>query len=183
MNVDDDALCMARRKFPFSQCAHDLTIRLAHKFTSFPLSFQTSPPARPTLAATRSSSDPWHQRMATGLSSALARLSLPAEWQEYSTGWSQFLLMCWNRGSKHVNKFILFITKRGKKYGFFFVSAPDGQYNGIRDVFRHMMKTEGPRALYKGAIPVMLRAFPANACCFLGYEVAMYGLNNAAPNL
>jgi len=62
-------------------------------------------------------------------------------------------------------------------------TAPDGTYNGVRDVFRHMMREEGPRAFTKGAVPVLLRAFPANACCFLGYELAMYGLNYAAPNL
>ncbi|KAL1425072.1 hypothetical protein MTO96_019526 [Rhipicephalus appendiculatus] len=55
--------------------------------------------------------------------------------------------------------------------------------NGIRDVFRELMKNEGVRALYKGAAPVMLRAFPANAACFMGYEVAMKFLNWAAPNL
>lgn len=63
-------------------------------------------------------------------------------------------------------------------------TAPEGTYpNGIRDVFRHAMKEEGIRALYKGATPVMLRAFPANAACFLGYEVAMKFLNWLAPNL
>ncbi len=50
-------------------------------------------------------------------------------------------------------------------------------------MFRHLIREEGVRAMYKGAVPVMLRAFPANACCFLGYEVAMYGLNNVAPDL
>lgn len=45
-----------------------------------------------------------------------------------------------------------------------FVSAPEGTYpNGIRDVFRHVIKEEGPFALFKGLTPVMLRAFPANA--------------------
>ena len=58
-----------------------------------------------------------------------------------------------------------------------FFPATDGQFNGIRDVFTHLMKTEGPKALYKGAAPVMIRAFVANSCCFMGYEVAMYGLN------
>ena len=28
-------------------------------------------------------------------------------------------------------------------------SAPEGQYNGVRDVFRHLMKEEGIRAMYK----------------------------------
>lgn len=63
-------------------------------------------------------------------------------------------------------------------------TAPEGTYpNGIRDVFKHTMKEEGIRAMYKGATPVMLRAFPANAACFMGYEVAMKLLNWAAPNL
>jgi solute carrier family 25 carnitine/acylcarnitine transporter 20/29 len=45
------------------------------------------------------------------------------------------------------------------------------------------MKEEGPKALYKGFAPVMLRAFPANAACFMGFEVALKFLNWAAPNL
>jgi len=61
-------------------------------------------------------------------------------------------------------------------------AAPEGTYTGATDVFRKLMKNEGPRALYKGAVPVLLRAFPANACCFLGYEVAMYGLNRVVPD-
>ncbi|XP_076161910.1 carnitine/acylcarnitine carrier protein colt, mitochondrial isoform X2 [Ptiloglossa arizonensis] len=57
-------------------------------------------------------------------------------------------------------------------------SAPDGTYKrGIRDVFIILMKEEGPKALYKGCTPVMLRAFPANAACFLGFEIAMNFLN------
>lgn len=62
-------------------------------------------------------------------------------------------------------------------------TAPEGKYNGIRDVFRELMRQEGPSALYKGVTPVMLRAFPANAACFIGFEVAMKGLNFVAPNL
>ncbi|XP_012247705.1 congested-like trachea protein isoform X1 [Bombus impatiens] len=62
-------------------------------------------------------------------------------------------------------------------------SAPDGTYkNGIRDVFVVLMKEEGPKALYKGCVPVMLRAFPANAACFLGFEVAIKFLNWLLPN-
>ena len=62
-------------------------------------------------------------------------------------------------------------------------SAPDGQYNGVRDVLRQILKTEGVGAMYKGAVPVMLRAFPANACCFMGYEGAMWVMNQYLPNL
>lgn len=63
-------------------------------------------------------------------------------------------------------------------------TAPEGTYpNGIRSVFREMMRNEGIFALYKGTTPVMLRAFPANAACFFGYELAMKFLNWAAPDL
>ena len=59
-----------------------------------------------------------------------------------------------------------------------FQTAPEGTYpNGIRDVFKKLMKEEGAAALYTGVAPVMLRAFPANAACFLGFEIAMHFLN------
>ena len=63
------------------------------------------------------------------------------------------------------------------------LAAPEGKYSGVTDVFRTMLREEGPRAFTKGAAPVLLRAFPANAACFLGYEVAMNALNRVAPNL
>ncbi|XP_059156158.1 mitochondrial carnitine/acylcarnitine carrier protein-like [Physella acuta] len=63
-------------------------------------------------------------------------------------------------------------------------TAPHGTYpNGIRDVVKHIMKEEGVRSFYKGFTPIMLRAFPANAACFLGYEACLKFLNWAAPNL
>jgi len=53
-------------------------------------------------------------------------------------------------------------------------TAPEGKYpDGIRGVFREIMREEGPRALFKGFVPVMLRAFPANAACFFGFELAL----------
>jgi len=62
-------------------------------------------------------------------------------------------------------------------------AAPEGTYTGARDVLTKLLSQEGPRALWKGAVPVLMRAFPANAACFLGYEAAMLGLNQLAPNL
>eukprot|EP00092_Neocalanus_flemingeri_P020174 GFUD01021844.1.p1 GENE.GFUD01021844.1~~GFUD01021844.1.p1 ORF type:complete len:278 (+),score=32.08 GFUD01021844.1:109-942(+) len=62
-------------------------------------------------------------------------------------------------------------------------AAPEGKYTGAMDVLSKLLKTEGPTALWKGATPIMLRSFPANAACFLGYEAAMFGLNQVAPNL
>ncbi|KAM3185376.1 hypothetical protein ACTXT7_006508 [Hymenolepis weldensis] len=43
-------------------------------------------------------------------------------------------------------------------------TAPIGKYpHGIRSIFQELMAKEGIFALYKGATPVLLRAFPANA--------------------
>ena len=36
-----------------------------------------------------------------------------------------------------------------------------------------ILAAEGARGLYKGFVPVMARAFPANAATFLGYEAAI----------
>jgi solute carrier family 25 carnitine/acylcarnitine transporter 20/29 len=52
--------------------------------------------------------------------------------------------------------------------------APEGKYpNGIRSVFSEIMQKEGVGSLFRGFGPVMLRAFPANAACFVGYESAI----------
>ncbi|XP_003382431.1 PREDICTED: mitochondrial carnitine/acylcarnitine carrier protein-like [Amphimedon queenslandica] len=62
--------------------------------------------------------------------------------------------------------------------------APTGKYpNGIRSVFKEMMQNEGITSLYKGVGPAMIRAFPANAACFLGYEVAIKVLDRLMPNM
>ncbi|XP_055902311.1 congested-like trachea protein [Eupeodes corollae] len=51
-------------------------------------------------------------------------------------------------------------------------TAPEGTYkHGIRSVFADLIKKDGPFALYRGVVPVMIRAFPANAACFFGIEV------------
>jgi solute carrier family 25 carnitine/acylcarnitine transporter 20/29 len=55
-------------------------------------------------------------------------------------------------------------------------SAP-GTYKGIGDVFVTLMRTEGPTALFRGLGPAMIRAFPANAACFLGVEMSLRFLN------
>lgn len=62
-----------------------------------------------------------------------------------------------------------------------FQTAPAGKYSGTMDVFRDVMKTDGIRGMYKGFTPVMLRAFPANACCFLGYEGAKKVMDYLIP--
>lgn len=47
-------------------------------------------------------------------------------------------------------------------------SAPAGKYASLLDVYKHLMRTEGPGALFAGIRPALIRAFPANAACFMG---------------
>eukprot|EP01061_Rhynchopus_euleeides_P004889 TRINITY_DN1408_c0_g2_i1.p1 TRINITY_DN1408_c0_g2~~TRINITY_DN1408_c0_g2_i1.p1 ORF type:complete len:323 (+),score=119.91 TRINITY_DN1408_c0_g2_i1:66-971(+) len=53
--------------------------------------------------------------------------------------------------------------------------------NGMRSVVSEMVKEQGfgaVKLMYKGFTAVMLRAFPANAACFLGYETAVSALDS-----
>ena len=49
-------------------------------------------------------------------------------------------------------------------------TAAEGTYKGLGEVAKTLMKEEGPGAFFKGLGPAMIRAFPANAACFLGME-------------
>lgn len=61
--------------------------------------------------------------------------------------------------------------------------APQGTYqHGIRSVFKELMLKEGPFALYRGFTPIIIRAFPANAACFFGIELANKAFNKIAPD-
>jgi len=61
-------------------------------------------------------------------------------------------------------------------------TAPAGKYpHGIRSVAAKIYAQEGIRSIatfYRGVGPVFLRAFPANAACFLGYATARTFLNS-----
>jgi len=61
-------------------------------------------------------------------------------------------------------------------------TAPEGKYpKGIRSVAGEIIKEQGLvkgfLKMYTGTKPVMIRAFPANAACFWGYETAKKFLN------
>lgn len=60
-------------------------------------------------------------------------------------------------------------------------TAAPGTYTGMLDVLRKTIKSDGISGLYKGAAPVLIRAFPANAACFLGFECMMNLLNFIVP--
>ncbi|KAG5383511.1 hypothetical protein IGI04_034981, partial [Brassica rapa subsp. trilocularis] len=45
------------------------------------------------------------------------------------------------------------------------------KYAGSMDAFRKILKAEGVKGLYKGFGPAMARSVPANAACFLAYEM------------
>ena len=36
-------------------------------------------------------------------------------------------------------------------------AAPEGRYTGAIDVLKQLLKNEGPVALYKGCVPILLR--------------------------
>ena len=58
-------------------------------------------------------------------------------------------------------------------------AAPDTKpptYAGMTAAFRHVYRAEGIRGLFVGFTPCALRAFPANAAAFLGFELAMRAL-------
>jgi solute carrier family 25 carnitine/acylcarnitine transporter 20/29 len=48
---------------------------------------------------------------------------------------------------------------------------------GVLLMFLDFIRTESSGALYKGFTPVILRAFPPNAACFLGVELSMKFMN------
>lgn len=63
------------------------------------------------------------------------------------------------------------------------LAAPEGTYkHGVRSVFKDLIVKDGPLALYRGVTPIMIRAFPANAACFFGIELANNFFNLVAPN-
>eukprot|EP00040_Diaphanoeca_grandis_P029430 m.172466 g.172466 ORF g.172466 m.172466 type:complete len:290 (+) comp31685_c11_seq1:98-967(+) len=62
-------------------------------------------------------------------------------------------------------------------------SAPPGKYpGGGMQVARELMATGGVLSLYRGLGPALIRAFPANAACFLGYEMSKSALDRYWPN-
>ncbi|GAA0171270.1 transporter [Lithospermum erythrorhizon] len=50
------------------------------------------------------------------------------------------------------------------------------KYSGSIDAFRKILASEGVKGLYKGFGPAMARSIPANAACFLAYEVTRSSL-------
>ncbi|GMY29764.1 mitochondrial carnitine/acylcarnitine carrier-like protein [Fagus crenata] len=50
------------------------------------------------------------------------------------------------------------------------------KYSGSIDAFRKILAAEGVKGLYKGFGPAMARSVPANAACFLAYEVTRSSL-------
>lgn len=50
------------------------------------------------------------------------------------------------------------------------------KYSGSIDAFRKIVASEGVKGLYKGFGPAMARSIPANAACFLAYEVTKSSL-------
>lgn len=60
-------------------------------------------------------------------------------------------------------------------------TAPEGKFSGARAVVPELLRTEGVKGFFKGFAPIALRAWPANACCMMGYELALKAMNWAVP--
>lgn len=50
------------------------------------------------------------------------------------------------------------------------------KYSGSLDAFRKILASQGVKGLYKGFEPAMARSVPANAACFLAYELTRSSL-------
>jgi solute carrier family 25 carnitine/acylcarnitine transporter 20/29 len=61
--------------------------------------------------------------------------------------------------------------------------APEGKYSGAifgsTSVLKEVWAEGGLKALYRGTLPIFVRAVPANAACFCGFEVCMDALTKA----
>lgn len=57
-------------------------------------------------------------------------------------------------------------------------TAGPGKYKGMLDCGKQLVAAEGYNALFRGLKPAMVRAFPANAACFLGVELSMKLMNS-----
>jgi solute carrier family 25 (mitochondrial carnitine/acylcarnitine transporter), member 20/29 len=49
-------------------------------------------------------------------------------------------------------------------------ASEPGRYANVRSVVRHLYQTQGVTAFFSGLTPALLRAFPANAGCFLAAD-------------
>lgn len=61
------------------------------------------------------------------------------------------------------------------------MAAPDVNppvYNGFADAVRKLYQEQGLRGFTRGFLPCVLRAFPANAAAFFGFETALKALEN-----
>ena len=61
--------------------------------------------------------------------------------------------------------------------------APAGVYSGVLSVAKDIMAKEGLKGFYRGLVPVIVRAFPANAACFLVGPRCLFSLPLAALSL
>ena len=54
-------------------------------------------------------------------------------------------------------------------------------YKGPLPIIKQVWKSEGLRGFYKGYLPCLMRAFPADGALFLAYEVTMKALRKINP--
>lgn len=52
----------------------------------------------------------------------------------------------------------------------------------IRNTFKDIISTQGYKGLFRGIEVAVIRAFPANAALFMGYELSRKGLDKIIDN-
>lgn len=58
------------------------------------------------------------------------------------------------------------------------IASRDKYPKGAKVVLTTMTKKEGYDIIYRGGVPIMNRAFPANVVCFFGYDLAVKSINS-----
>ncbi|XP_049837963.1 mitochondrial carnitine/acylcarnitine carrier protein-like [Schistocerca gregaria] len=59
---------------------------------------------------------------------------------------------------------------------------PGSGFKGLKDSLTNLTKQGDILSVYRGYAPVMIRAFPVSASCFLGFQTCLSVLNWIAPN-
>ena len=61
-------------------------------------------------------------------------------------------------------------------------SIAEPKYRGFMDCMLKIYRNEGPRALFRGLVPILLRAFPTNGTTFVVYSFSLQYMSNLLEN-
>ena len=88
-----------------------------------------------------------------------------------------FISVCFQQRNAESAPFLCAFTHETK--GFVAQGTYSGAILGSRSVMKEVLANEGIKGCFRGTAPIFIRAVPANAACFCGYEVCFSALTNA----